>query len=151
MSSDIIVSVSLRQSEVSILTGLMWFTCTSWHITLQHKPLHNVTLDVLFCLAQVFICLESFLRSLLHPRMDDRRKRMGGLTCLTNVGVEAEEPNSKVSALVEAALHTSSTYHLYLDLSLAVLQGQDECIGHSTCKLCPCWELSSTALCCLGL
>ena len=43
-------------------------------------------------LAQVFICLlNHFARPLLHPRMDDRRKWMG-LSCLANVGVEAEEP-----------------------------------------------------------
>ena len=107
--------------------------------------MHNVILDVLFCLAQVFFCLQSFLHVPCCIRAWMTVANGWGLSCLPTLVSRQRSPNSKVSALVEVSLHTSSTYRLQLGVSLAVLQRQVECIGHFTCMLCPCWYLSSAA------
>ena len=85
------VSKSLQWYLILILSDKCLVVC-SWHNTLQHKPLHTVILDVLFCLAQVFICFQIPLPvpCCIRPRMTVTNG--WGLNCLTNVGVEAGEP-----------------------------------------------------------
>ena len=60
----------------SLCATSVWLSVVGTTITAL--ALHIVILDVLFCLAQVFICFQIlYARPLLHPRMDDRRKWMG--------------------------------------------------------------------------